>query len=152
MSFSLPKFSLDVVEVTLTSGDVDLVERNIDGNWFDLPLSLPYSLHSCVAVLTYSVRAGIPETNFPEKLKASSIVRQRKTNVIERGHVGTMYCSVEIVAYSGNYGRLMMIAMEDLVWTINEIVSVIKILFFLQMVLNLTDVDLRCKRVRVHDR
>ena len=45
-----------------------------------------------------------------------------------------------------------MIAMEDLVWTINEIVSVIKILFFLQMVLNLTDVDLRCKRVRVHDR
>lgn len=56
-----------------------------------------------------------------------------------------MDCSVEIVTYSGNYGGLMMIAMEDLVRTINEIVSVIKIFFFLQMVLDLTDVDLGCK-------
>jgi len=44
-----------------------------------------------------------------------------------------------------------MIAMEDLIRTIYEIVSVIEIVFFLQMVLDLADVYLWRKWVRVHD-
>lgn len=42
-----------------------------------------------------------------------------------------MHGSVEVVAYSGYDGGLVMIAIEDLVGAINEIVSVFKIVFLL---------------------
>lgn len=81
-----------------------------------------------MAIFSNGIGTSIPEANFLKKLVAGSIVGERERDIDEGGHISIMHGSMQIITYSGEYGRFVVISIENLVCRVDEFVSVCKIL------------------------
>ena len=63
MSFRLPESRFKIGAVSISSGQVELVEGRIDGNGDGLALGFPDGLLSGVEIFTYSLFDSVPEAH-----------------------------------------------------------------------------------------
>ncbi len=81
MALSLPEAGFHILPVAIACLNIDLVEGNMQVNCSNISLGLPEDLLHCVEVLSDSIRAGIPESNFFDQVEAKGIVAKRDRDI-----------------------------------------------------------------------
>lgn len=74
MSFSLPESGFKICAVSVSSGQIKLVERGINGHSDSLALSFPHGLLSGMEILTNGLLYSVPEAHSFGKVETDRII------------------------------------------------------------------------------
>ena len=81
MSLGLPEPRTDISEITISCLNVDLVERSMKKDCFDLSIGFPKSFDCCMKVFANRICTSVPKANLLDERIAESIIGEREASI-----------------------------------------------------------------------
>jgi len=149
VSFSLPKTSLEVLEETLSSLNVDLIERSVDRYSLNFSIGFPEALLSHMKIFADGISTSVPPANPFGESKMQGVIGEWEGDVEHAQEVVAVHRAVKLVVDSGDNWNIKVVSREDLVRLVYKSLSFRQVLRLRQVVFDLAHVDLGHPRIRV---
>lgn len=126
--FSLPEPGKDILDPSVSSWKVDLVERSIDWNRLDVPFCLPISFLSGVEIFPNCIRTSVPKAYAFDQVVTESVVRKGKSQIEKRIQVPTVSKAVHNIINSSQNRHIHIVSCENLRRLVNVFVTICEII------------------------
>lgn len=149
MSFTLPKSSFDIFNITISSSDVSLICWSENWNAVNISICFPKYLLECMKILSNGILCSIPKANAFHQTVTYRIIWYWETHFIERERIWTLHLWKRNICNSWNSWDIHLISC---VYLRNCKASfVFSLIIFLQMSLNFLEIDIWQPAISVHD-